>query len=146
LYYVDIFNVHGSMEMWNGLRARACKWSFNNKYYLQHERPCCIGYTISSRRREFVYPIQHGHECCKWLKKRLILWVHWRSNFKNKRCLSQENQSKSLCKSTWICITYTDTTRLWFFFVFSSWIINEFFNDNNNLENCGYHLHVRLQC
>ena len=23
---------------------------------------------------------------------------------------------------------YTDTTRLWFFFVFSSWIINEFFN------------------
>ena len=29
-------------------------------YYLQHERPCCIGYTNSSRRREFVYPIQHG--------------------------------------------------------------------------------------
>ena len=42
-------------------------------YYLQHERPCCIGYTNSSRRREFVYPIQHGRECCKWLKKRLIL-------------------------------------------------------------------------
>ena len=34
-------------------------------YYLQHERPCCIGYTNSSRRREFVYPIQHGHSCCK---------------------------------------------------------------------------------
>ena len=96
-------------------------------YCLQHERPCCIGYTNSSRRREFVYPIQHGRECCKRLKKRLILWVHWRSNFKNKRCLSRENQSLSLCKSTWICITYTDTTRLWFFFVFSSWIINEFF-------------------
>jgi hypothetical protein len=62
-------------------------------YYLQHERPCCIGYTNSSRRREFVYPIQHGRECCRWLKKRLILWVHWRSNFKNKRCLSRENQS-----------------------------------------------------
>jgi hypothetical protein len=63
-------------------------------YCLQHERPCCIGYTNSSRRREFVYPIlQHGRECCKWLKKRLILWVHWRSNFKNKRCLSRENQS-----------------------------------------------------
>jgi hypothetical protein len=44
--------------------------------------------------------------------KRLILWVHWRSNFKNKRYLSRENQSLSLCKSTWICITYTDTTRL----------------------------------
>jgi hypothetical protein len=32
------------------------------KYYLQHERPCCIGYTNSNRRREFVYPIQHGRE------------------------------------------------------------------------------------
>ena len=63
-------------------------------YYLQHERPCCIGYTNSRRRREFVYPIQHGRECCKWLKKRLILGVHWRSNFKNKRCLSRENQVK----------------------------------------------------
>jgi hypothetical protein len=27
---------------------------------LQHSRPCCIGYTNSSRRLEFVYPIQHG--------------------------------------------------------------------------------------
>jgi hypothetical protein len=27
-----------------------------------------------------------------------------------------------------IFITYKDTTRLWFFFVFSSWIINESFN------------------
>ncbi len=34
-------------------------------YYLQHERPCCIRYTNSSRRREFVYLIQHGRECCK---------------------------------------------------------------------------------
>ena len=24
--------------------------------------------TNSSRRREFVRPIQHGRECCKWLK------------------------------------------------------------------------------
>jgi hypothetical protein len=62
-------------------------------YCLQHERPCCIGYTNSSRRREFVYPIQHGRECCKWLKKRLILWVNWRSNFKNKRCLKADFQS-----------------------------------------------------
>ena len=29
--------------------------------------------TNSSRRREFVYPIQHGRECCKWLKKLIIL-------------------------------------------------------------------------
>jgi hypothetical protein len=31
----------------------------------------------------------------KWLKKRTILCVHWRRNFKNKRCLSRENQIKS---------------------------------------------------
>jgi hypothetical protein len=41
-----------------------------DKYYLQHERPCCIGYTNSSRRREFVYPIQHGRECCKFRKQK----------------------------------------------------------------------------
>ena len=37
------------------------------KYYLQYERPCYIGYTISSRRREVVYPIQHGREYGKVL-------------------------------------------------------------------------------
>ncbi len=37
-------------------------WKPCYKYYLQHERPCCIGYTSSSRRRELVYPIQHGRE------------------------------------------------------------------------------------
>ena len=31
------------------------------KYYLQHERPCCIRYLYSI----FVYLIQHGRECCK---------------------------------------------------------------------------------
>ena len=31
----------------------------------------CISDT--TRTREFVYPIQHGRECCKQLKKRLIL-------------------------------------------------------------------------
>ena len=29
--------------------------------------------TNSSRMREFVYPIQHGRESCKWLKKLIIL-------------------------------------------------------------------------
>ena len=29
--------------------------------------------TNSSRRREFVSPIQHRRECCKWLKKLIIL-------------------------------------------------------------------------
>jgi hypothetical protein len=59
----------------------------------------CIWYTNSSRRREFVYQIQIGCECFIGLKKWPILWVHWRSNFKNKHCLSRENQSWSLCKS-----------------------------------------------
>ena len=31
---------------------------------------CVVSADInSSRRREFVSPIQHGRECCKWLKK-----------------------------------------------------------------------------
>ena len=62
-------------------------------YYLQHERPCCIGYTNSSRRREFVYPIQHGRECCKWLvkfrkyvSKRILRYVYLRC-WNNDRCL-----------------------------------------------------------
>ena len=34
--------------------------------YLQHSRPCCIGYTISRLLLELVYPIQHGRSCCKY--------------------------------------------------------------------------------
>ena len=40
-------------------------------YYLQHERPCCIEYSNLSRRRKFLYLIQHGPERCKWLVKRV---------------------------------------------------------------------------
>ena len=65
----------------------------DNKYYLQHKWPCCIRYTSSSRRRALVYLIQHGHECCKCLKKRMILSVYLRINFQNKPYLSRENQS-----------------------------------------------------
>ena len=32
--------------------------------YIQHERPCCIKYTNTSRKRVVVYLIQHGRECC----------------------------------------------------------------------------------
>ena len=63
-------------------------------YYLQHERPCCIGYTNSSRRREFVYPIQHGRECCKWLvkfmkcflSKRILRYVYLRFGITTDAC------------------------------------------------------------
>ena len=34
--------------------------------HLQHERPCCIRYTNSRLRLEFVYLIQHGRSCCKY--------------------------------------------------------------------------------
>jgi hypothetical protein len=45
-----------------------------------------------------------------------------------KNTLWKSRKSKlNLCKSREISITYKlDTTQLWFFFVFSSWIINEF--------------------
>ena len=49
--------------------------------------------TNSSRRREFVCPIQHGRELCKWLKKLIILYADWRKKFRNRRSLRRENQS-----------------------------------------------------
>jgi hypothetical protein len=49
------------------------------------------------RRSSVLYLIKHGVACerfnFKWLKQRPIWRVHWRSNFKNKRCPSRENQS-----------------------------------------------------
>jgi hypothetical protein len=47
-------------------------------------------------------------ECFIVLKKWPILWVHWPSNFKNKHCLSRENQGWSLCKSGQISIRFTN--------------------------------------
>ncbi len=58
----------------------------------------------------------------------LVLWIFWRSNFENTSYITRENQSYSLCKSTKICIAYTDAFTLMISFVFSSWIINEFHN------------------
>ncbi len=60
----------------------------------------------------------------------LVLWIFWRSNFENTSYITRENQSYSLCKSTKICIAYTDAFTLMISFVFSSWIINEFHNGN----------------
>ncbi len=58
----------------------------------------------------------------------LVLWIFWQSNFENTSYITRENQSYSLCKSTKICIAYTDAFMLMISFVFSSWIINEFHN------------------
>ncbi len=38
----------------------------------------------------------------------------WRSNFENTSYITRENQSYSLCKSTKICIAYTDAFTLMF--------------------------------
>ena len=45
--------------------------------YLLYSSSCCFPDLIVVSR-EFVYPIEHGHECCKQLKNHLILLVHWR--------------------------------------------------------------------
>ena len=60
----------------------------------------------------------------------LVLCIFWRSNFENTSYITRENQSYSLCKSTKICIAYTDAFTLMISFVFSSWIINEFHKIN----------------
>ena len=54
------------------------------------------------------------------LKDPLVLWIFWRSNFENTSYITRENQSYSLCKSTKICIAYTDAFTLMISFVFSS--------------------------
>ena len=80
-------------------------------YYLQHERPCCIGYTNSSRRRELVYPIQHGRECCKWLVKFIskILCFHHMINLY--RLIQNTNNPISILyqmiQIAVVCIGYT---------------------------------------
>jgi hypothetical protein len=43
-----------------------------------------------------------------YVKKPHILLVYWRSNFKNKCCLSRENQSWSLCESGQIFFEFTN--------------------------------------
>ena len=53
---------------------------------------------MSSRSLSDIQTQAEGEIGCKCfivLKKR----VHWQSNFKNKYCLSRENESSSLCKS-----------------------------------------------
>jgi hypothetical protein len=63
----------------------------------KHEQPIFIWYKNSSRNANVL-------SCLK----RPILWVHWWSNFKNKHCLSRENQSWSLCKSGQIFMRFTN--------------------------------------
>ena len=63
-------------------------------YYLQHERPCCIGRYNSSRRREFVCPIQHGRECSSYEltgEKRLEIDEVYAEKIKVKVYVNQQN-------------------------------------------------------
>ena len=62
-----------------------------NKYYLQYERPCCIGYTKPSRRQEIVCPIQHEREYCKVLVRRMNVLVE---NPRDTNDFRRENERK----------------------------------------------------
>jgi hypothetical protein len=74
---------------------------------LKHEQPIF----------KIVYQIKNGCECFNILQKRPILWIYWRSNFKNKHCLSRENHAEVYVYKHWLNIS----------FEFSSWITNEYF-------------------
>ena len=81
-------------------------------YYLQHERPCCIGYTSSSRSRDIVYPIQHGRECWKYSNACDTNACKRSYSLKILKILNDfgwENRTKRLCKSGGFCITYTNS-------------------------------------
>ena len=62
---------------------------------LQHSRPCCIRYTNSRLRLEFVYLIQHGRSCCKYYLKPAL---PKKPSFK-KRSLKRQ----TCCKSSLLC-------------------------------------------
>ena len=49
-------------------------WFIDNMCQIQYERPYCIGYTMSSRRRDILYPIQYGREYC-------IVLMKWKARF-----------------------------------------------------------------
>jgi hypothetical protein len=64
-------------------------------YYLQHERPCCIGDIQTRAEGESLY-IRYNTDAnvVNDLKNDSSYeFIQWRRNFKNKRCLSPENQS-----------------------------------------------------
>ncbi len=56
--------------------------------HLQHSRPCCIRYTNSRLRLEFVYLIQHGRSCCKYymLLTFLSFLLYLLTNMRNSFC------------------------------------------------------------
>jgi hypothetical protein len=61
------------------------------KYYLKHERECFMKYKTTA---ESLVWGSTDCECCKWLKKRSILYEFiGEIILKNKLCLSRENES-----------------------------------------------------
>ena len=88
--------------MWG---SRVCVNCQLSRDYLQHERLCCLGYTNLSRKREFVYLIQHGHET-KWLVKHLDENIPILQQFKiNKLYLVRKLNLKFMYR---FCIRYTN--------------------------------------
>ena len=62
-----------------------------------------------------------------------ILSLCLRKNFEYRFCISRENRGKSFVKIYVCFITYKDSFTAMIFFVFCSWIINEFLKDVSNI-------------
>jgi hypothetical protein len=70
-----IFGQTYVLKLTSGARSEVCQQRGNP--VPANRAPLRTIYNMSGRDvsdiQTFVYPIQHGRECCKWLKKRLIL-------------------------------------------------------------------------
>ena len=100
------------------------------KYYLQNEQECFIGY--KARGDSQVFWIRQSTYCELFgcLIKRTSLYGNSLRKFGN-LCFQRQKIQRiwgEFPGKARVCITYTDTTWLWFSFVFSSWILNEFYN------------------
>jgi hypothetical protein len=82
-------------------------------YYLKHEQQCFIRYKDTRWSWVSLGLIKHTLRMI-WIASKTIQLVspllHWRSDFQKIHC--RENQSKRLCKSREISITYKDTLMI----------------------------------
>ena len=125
VYMVDI------LEKKNSINSQACVrtgWKLmSNDWDMYTTMLLCWRFVCDSVYGKVKFSFMSA-ECFKWLKKRPIWWVHWRSNFRNKRCLSRENQSYKVginVHDFLSNIKHTETVVI--SSAYSSWIINEFF-------------------
>ena len=85
-----------------------------------------------SQKTEVKYYLKHEHELrVFWIASKTIHFIPilslcLRKNFEYRCCISRENRGKSFVKIYVCFITYKDSFTAMIFFVFCSWIINEF--------------------